>query len=195
MSLIPEFEVGVWNAWIFMLIVLLTCPFFIRFANRRVISSQEEEFNSLSRSNKTLFCSSKYIIFIATAYSIFLPLKIGSIWFYVGVPIALLGLVGMIVVMANWANSPPNEPITKGFYRYSRHPMYVTYFLVFLGTSIATASWLFVLFLILFTVGTVAFADFEEKGCLEQYGDIYREYMDKTPRWIGIPKSKVNKSL
>jgi protein-S-isoprenylcysteine O-methyltransferase Ste14 len=67
--------------------------------------------------------------------------------------------------------------------------MYVTSFLVFLGVSIATVSWLFVLFLIIFTAGAVAFAGFEEQGCLEQYGDAYREYMNKTPRWIGIPKS------
>jgi len=195
MSLIPEFEVGLWNAWIFMLINLLTFPFFIHFVKRRVIPSQDEEFNALSRSNKALFCSSKYIIFIAAIYSIFLPLKLGTIWFYVGVSITLLGLTGMIVVMVNWANTPPDKPIIKGFYRYSRHPMYVIYFLVFLGVSIATASWLFVLFLILFTVGTVAFVDFEEQGCLEQYGDAYREYMDRTSRWIGKPKSKTNKSF
>jgi len=192
MSFMPEFKVGLWNAWIFMLIVLLTLPFFIRFANRRVIPSQEEEFKTFLKTNKALFWSSKYIIFIAAIYSIFLPLKLRTIWFYVDVPIALFGLTGMVIVMVNWANSPPTEPIRKGLYRYSRHPMYVTYFLVFLGTSIATASWLFVLFLILFTVGTVAFVDFEEKGCLEQYGDIYREYRDRTPRWIGIPRSKVN---
>jgi len=188
MSFMPEFKVGLWNAWIFMLPVLLTFPFFIRFANRRVIPSREQEFKNFSKVNKTLFCSSKYIIFIAAIYSIFLPLKLRTIWFYVGIPIALFGLISMVIVMVNWANSPPTEPIRKGLYRYSRHPMYVTYFLVFLGTSIATASWLFVLFLILFTVGTVAFVDFEEKGCLEQYGDAYREYMKRTPRWIGIPK-------
>jgi len=192
MSLIPEFEVGLWNAWIFMLISLLTLPFFFRIAKRRVIPSQDEEFNALSRSNKALFCSSKFIFFVAVFYSIFLPLKLGTVWFYVGVPITLIGLVGMIVVMVNWSNTPPNEPIIEGFYRCSRHPMYVTYFLVLLGISIATASWLFVLFLILFTVGAVAFVDFEEQGCLEQYGDAYREYMNRTPRWIGIPKSKKN---
>lgn len=192
MSFIPEFKVGLWNAWIFMLIILLTLPFFICFANRRIISSQEEKFKTFSKTNKALFCSSKYIIFIATIYSIFLPLKLRTIWFYVGVPIALFGLAGMIVVRVNWANAPPTQPLRKGLYRYSRHPMYGTYFLVFLGTSIATASWLFGLFLILFTVGTVAFVDFEEKGCLEQYEDIYREYRDRTPRWIGIPRSKVN---
>jgi protein-S-isoprenylcysteine O-methyltransferase Ste14 len=70
--------------------------------------------------------------------------------------------------------------------------MYVTSFLVFLGVSIATISWLFVLFLIIFTAGAVAFADFEEEGCLEEYGGTYCEYMNRTPRWIGIPKSKIN---
>ena len=176
-----------------MLIILLTLPFFICFANRRIIPpSQEEKFKTFSKTNKALFCSSKYIIFIATIYSIFLPLKLRTIWFCVGVPIALFGLAGMIVVRVNWANAPPTQPPRKGLYRYSRHPTYETYFLVFLGTSIATASWLFGLFLILFTVGTAAFVDFEEKRCLEQYGDIYREYRDRNPRWIGIPRSKVN---
>jgi protein-S-isoprenylcysteine O-methyltransferase Ste14 len=190
MSFMPEFEIGLWNAWIFMLISLLTLPSFFRIAKSRVIPSQDEEFNALSRSNKILFCSSKFIFFIAAIYSIFLPLKLGTIWFYVGASITLIGLVGNIVVMLNWANTPPNEPIIKGFYRYSRHPMYVTYFLVFLGVSVATVSWLFVLFLIIFTAGAVTFADFEEQGCLEEYGDAYREYMNRTPRWIGIPKSK-----
>jgi hypothetical protein len=29
----------------------------------------------------------------------------------------------------------------------------------------------------------------QERSCLEMYGDAYREYMDRTPRWIGMPKS------
>ena len=190
MSLIPEFEVGLWNAWIFMLISLLTLPFLFHISKRRVIPSQDEEFNAFSKRNKMLFISSKFIFFIAAIYSIFLPLKLGTIWFYIGVPVTIIGLAGMIIVMVNWANTPSNEPITKGFYKYSRHPMYVTYFFVLLGVSVATASCLFVLFLIIFTIGAVAFADFEEKGCLEQYGEAYREYAKRTPRWIGIPKSK-----
>ena len=38
------------------------------------------------------------------------------------------------------------------------------------------------------TIISEAFA--EERGCLETYGEEYREYLDKTPRWIGIPKSR-----
>jgi protein-S-isoprenylcysteine O-methyltransferase Ste14 len=30
----------------------------------------------------------------------------------------------------------------------------------------------------------------EERFLLEKYGDVYREYLNRTPRWIGIPKSR-----
>ena len=30
----------------------------------------------------------------------------------------------------------------------------------------------------------------EEQDLLEKYGNVYREYMNRTPKWIGIPKSK-----
>jgi protein-S-isoprenylcysteine O-methyltransferase Ste14 len=29
----------------------------------------------------------------------------------------------------------------------------------------------------------------EERTCLEKYGDTYREYMNRTHRWIGLPKA------
>jgi len=28
----------------------------------------------------------------------------------------------------------------------------------------------------------------EERHCLETYSEDYREYMNRTPRWIGIPR-------
>jgi protein-S-isoprenylcysteine O-methyltransferase Ste14 len=30
----------------------------------------------------------------------------------------------------------------------------------------------------------------EERFCLKYYGNSYRECMNKTPRWIGIPKQR-----
>jgi len=67
--------------------------------------------------------------------------------------------------------------------------MYLTAFLYYVGVSIASASWLFLLLLIVYTVGLLVIAEREEQGCLEKYGDAYREYMNRTPKWIGIPKS------
>ena len=51
-------------------------------------------------------------------------------------------------------------------------------------------AWLFFLFLLFFTAGTVAFADFEEKGLIEQFSDAYRDYRERTPRWIGMTGKK-----
>ena len=30
----------------------------------------------------------------------------------------------------------------------------------------------------------------EESHCLKKYGKSYQDYIDKTPRWLGLPKNK-----
>jgi len=34
------------------------------------------------------------------------------------------------------------------------------------------------------------FLKVEEAQCLGHYGATYKEYLNRTPRWIGIPKSE-----
>jgi protein-S-isoprenylcysteine O-methyltransferase Ste14 len=119
----------------------------------------------------------------------FLPLKLDTIWFYTGLPITLIVLVAQGGALVNWTNTPAGKPVTRGLYRYSRHPMYVTEVSLLLGISIASASWVFLSFPIRIGVGPVYFIKIEEAGCVGQYGAAYREYMNRTPEWIGIPKS------
>ena len=130
------------------------------------------------------------IYYLALIYSIFLPLKIGTMWFYIGLPVALSGLIMYTIVPMNFAATPLDEPVTKGLYHYSRNPQYLTEFLMFIGVSIASASWIFLLFSIVYSISMLSFASSEERFCLEKYGDAYREYMNRTPRYIGIPKSE-----
>jgi protein-S-isoprenylcysteine O-methyltransferase Ste14 len=124
-------------------------------------------------------------------YSVFLPLQLGTMWLYVGLPITLIGLVGIILVLIAWIKTPAGQPVTRGVYRFSRHPMYVAMVLILLGVSVISASWVFLLFAIITAVGvTRPFSvKIEEAQCLGHYGAAYREYMNRTPRWIGIPKS------
>lgn len=190
MALIPAFEIGLWNAWIFMLLDVLTFPLFIRIATGRAPEVEgKSQVAAMSRTERIFLYSSKAIYIPAFIYSIFLPLKLGTVWFYIGLPITLVGFIGGVIVILNWAASPRGEPVTNGLYRYSRHPMYVTAFVFFLGLSIATASWVFLLFTILLIAASFYFAPIEEQSCLEKYGDAYREYMTRTPKYIGIPKS------
>ena len=191
MSLIPAFEIGLWNAWIFMLLDVLTFPLFFRVAKGRAPDVEGEgQVAAMSRAERIALYSSKAIYIPAFIYSIFLPLKLGTVWFYVGLPITLIGFIGGVVVIVNWEANPRGKPVRNGLYRYSRHPMYATAFIFFLGLSIATASWVFLLFTILLIAASFYFAPLEEQSCLEKYGDAYREYMNKTSRYIRIPKSE-----
>jgi protein-S-isoprenylcysteine O-methyltransferase Ste14 len=191
-SLTPAFELGLWNAWIFMapaLLVLLLC-----FPVMMKKNAPGGPTRVPCKSKITLLVAtlSKIIFFPAVVYSVFLPLQLETIWFYAGLPITLTGLVGIILVLVAWVKTPAGQPVTRGVYRYSRHPMYVAMVLILLGVSIISASWVFLLFAIITEVGvTRPFSvKIEEAQCLGHYGKAYREYMNRTPRWIGIPKSE-----
>jgi len=55
------------------------------------------------------------------------------------------------------------------------------------GIGIACASWLFLLLTMMWIVLYDILIAPEECWCLERYRDAYREYMNRTPKWIGIP--------
>jgi len=186
MPAIPVFEIGVWNAWIFMLINFLPMPIIMR-VRKGVL---EDSMRSFGEVHKIVNRISWILWILAFIYSVFLPLRLGTIWSYVGLPIALVGLVAFIMVIVSFVTTPIGEkPITTGIYRYSRHPMYVSQLVMFIGVGIAAASWLFLLLSIVYTGLGFIYAGSEERMCLEKYGDAYREYMERTPRWIGLPKS------
>jgi protein-S-isoprenylcysteine O-methyltransferase Ste14 len=96
------------------------------------------------------------------------------------------------MTVVSWVNTPAGEIVTRGIYRFSRHPIYVTEVLLLLGVSIASASWFFLLFPIIVGFGVAYFIKIEEAQCIGHYGNAYREYMDRTPRWIGMPRPRKN---
>ena len=189
MSLVPAWEIGLWNAWIFMLIDTVTIPVFLRIARGRESPSPAGTLDKLSRPPKAVLFASKAIFIPALVYSVFLPLEMGTVWFYAGLPVAIVGLVMSKLVLVTWVTAPPDEPLTRGLYRYSRHPMYFTYFIFLIGVSLAAASWVFLVYTVLITALSFYFAPLEEAACLEKYGAAYRDYMNHTPRWPGMPKS------
>ena len=189
MSLIPTFEIGLWNAWIFMSTFLLQW-LVVGLAGKKVLQRTGHPTDmKRSKSAQRIGMAAMITWLIATIYSIFLPLQLKTIWFYIGLGVFLSGLAILTVATLNFAAAPHNKPITSGLYGYSRHPMYLAMFLIYIGTSLASASWLFFLLTITTVVLIRPESILEERYCLEKYGDAYREYMKRTPRWIGLPKS------
>jgi protein-S-isoprenylcysteine O-methyltransferase Ste14 len=196
MSLIPAFEIGVWNAWILSLLVfvtLFTPNLFLNKEGKRR-NKRLEGFVTSNRIEKALVWSTHLVIWpFVIIYSIFLPLKLGTVWLYAGLPIFAIALAMQVIITISVSNTPLDNPVTKGAYRISRHPIYFSGFLIFVGISIASASWVILLCALLWIVFLNAAARNEEHFLVEQHGDVYRDYMKRTPRWIGIPKPGVSK--
>ena len=53
---------------------------------------------------------------------IFSPLKIGQNVFMIGCIVFLIGFAGMMIALFNFRNTPSNQPVTQGLYRFSRNP-------------------------------------------------------------------------
>ena len=186
MSTLPTFEIGVWNAWIFMICQLLLYIPLMLFAREQTREMESPH----GGTEKYLYPAIMILWIIAIIYSIFVPLRLGTVWFYVGLPVFLLGLIGQSSVCASVCVTRVGEtPLTGGIYRFSRHPYYVTQLVMFVGIGVASASWLLLLFAVIYSYLHFIMAGSEERHCLEKYGAAYREYMNRTPRWIGLPKS------
>ena len=89
----------------------------------------------------------------------------------------------------NFFTTPLNLPITKGIYRYSRHPMYFDNLIIFLGTGIATVSWIIIIISIVFLILADIYVVAEERYYSKKYGNLYQKYIDSAPKWLGIPQS------
>jgi len=191
MSFIPAFEIGLWNAWIFMI-----WPIVIPILSSVLI--KEKGVTEILRTSvpmkheKTLNIISMGAVIIGFLYSIFLQLKINTIWFYIGSLIFLFGFIFDLSILITLRSAKPDKPFTNGPYKYSRHPGYFALFMIMISISIMSLSWVFLLVTIICGIHLIIVAPLEEKYCLEKYGTDYKDYIERTPRWIGISKSYEN---
>lgn len=191
MSWIPEIKPGLWNAWILMIIIYpLSTPIIMVidkwFGTGDIFKKMGE--GSADKEANRLNGIYTVILILLLAYSIFLPLKAGTAWFTVGLILYLAGLSVFFAAILAGARTPQGQVFTRGIYRYSRHPGYLAMLVMIIGAGVASASWLFLLFSAVQVYLQTTFVGIEERECLEKFGAAYQEYLDRTPRWFGLPK-------
>jgi protein-S-isoprenylcysteine O-methyltransferase Ste14 len=71
------------------------------------------------------------------------------------------------------------ELITKGIFKYIRHPLYLGYFIFFLGITFSRFHWYTVVMYIVFIIGQYYRAKIEEKKLSKAFDD-YAVYKKKT---------------
>jgi protein-S-isoprenylcysteine O-methyltransferase Ste14 len=188
MSLIPDFELGLWNAWILVIPMLI-----ISFSDMRVTASREAgkagDFKLTRKENRLTYAVFLPMV-VSWVYAVFLPLQLGTVWLYSGLIICLFGMIFTSVAILNFATSPKDRVITEGLYRFTRNPTYIGMILMQTGLGIACSSWLYLLLTVVLIILLNANLPAEERYCLHRYGDDYLKYKNKTPRWLAIPKSE-----
>jgi protein-S-isoprenylcysteine O-methyltransferase Ste14 len=187
MSFVPALKIGIWNAWLLTILFPLH-PLIMMLIVKDVTKKMKSPVRG--KTENLIFICDAVVFFGLFIYSIFIPLKLGTLWFYIGLAMWLVGVIAWITAMVNIRNIPVGEAWTKGLYRHSRHPMVLSSFFILIGAGIASLSWIFLLFSLLEIVLSNVSVNAEERFCVERYGDAYRNYMDRTPKWIGMPKAE-----
>ena len=169
---------------------LLLIPFlFIRFAllfslNKKALQ-RAAYFAPLQGKEKAAY----YIYQISNIgiflYPIFTAIKVDYSWqFYMGLICYVLGLCLCIITMINFS-SPDNTGLnTNGVYKVSRNPMYIAYFVCFMGMALLTQSLILLGLIVVFQFSAHWIILAEERWCIEKFGVSYGQYMKRVRRYI-----------
>jgi protein-S-isoprenylcysteine O-methyltransferase Ste14 len=185
MELIPALKIGWLNGWILLCLVYSIFGILLLVFPKDVVSRlYNYDRSSWSKTQRAFYIIGKLLAFVCLVLIIFTPLKIGANVFIPAIILFTLGLAGFIIALFNFKNTPLDQPVTRGLYRISRHPQVLMLFIMSIGICITIGSWL-VLFIVIISSLFLYSRDLaEEKVCLERYGDSYREYMKRVPRYF-----------
>ncbi|MHA1911155.1 MAG: methyltransferase family protein [Candidatus Kariarchaeaceae archaeon] len=131
----------------------------------------------------TVWITDSFIYELSTFLSTSVPFYARSI---IGVPMAITAFImarkGLKEVFQK-VRDPP-EVITTGAFAHSRHPIYLSEMILYLSLVVATLSLVSLIVLVPIYLFLTYIAKTEEKLMLENFGDEYKEYMEKVPRWL-----------
>lgn len=183
MELFPTLKIDWFNGWLVIVLLGLAEGILFLVFSKAVVKRLFDR-SGWSPKQQVFTIAGKLCALICIGLLSLTPLKIGQPVFGVGSFLIALSLFGLVKAMFDFRNTPLDEPVTRGIYRLSRHPQIVTSSLVILGTCIAVGSWLaaalWAAARVMEHFGILA----EEEVCLRQYGESYRAYMQRIPRYF-----------
>jgi protein-S-isoprenylcysteine O-methyltransferase Ste14 len=74
--------------------------------------------------------------------------------------------------------------VTDGIYRWIRHPMYTTFFLLFAASALLSANWLIGLLGLIYSLLILDRVKSEEAMLLETFGEGYRSYQQGSGKFF-----------
>jgi protein-S-isoprenylcysteine O-methyltransferase Ste14 len=105
-----------------------------------------------------------------------------NLWMIIGL---LITGIGCLIVAVGWYKIYRADGLaTEGIYRYSRHPQYLGIILITLGWFIGWPTPLTGILLPILVFEYYRLTKEEEKEALDEFGEDYKNYLEKTQRFI-----------
>lgn len=118
-------------------------------------------------------------------YIIFLTYQIGeSLYYFLAVAVYMAGILLLLPSTIHFALPSLKGLNTKGVYRWTRHPMYLSYFIYFIGCTLLTRSYILFCIVLIFQLSAHWIILSEERWCIEQFGEEYVQYMKQVRRYL-----------
>lgn len=183
MELWPTLKIGWLNGWVLLAVEFAIQGSLLLIFPKDVVSRLFDR-SGWSKVQKVFTVLGKVFSLLCLVLICLTPLKINNFVFWIGLILYGTGILGLVVSMINFIDTPSGQPVTKGVYQISRHPQIVSLFFIFLGICLSIGSWPAAITLLLSKVlqhyGILA----EEEVCLKQYGESYRMYLEAVPRYF-----------
>jgi protein-S-isoprenylcysteine O-methyltransferase Ste14 len=130
--------------------------------------------------------------------SLYSPEDWALVWLYTETPTQIIGLVLVVIgALAAFGTMAwfgirramgllVDRLVTNGVYRFSRNPQIVGGALMALGAALQSGTWYAAGWLVVYAVMGHLMVMSEEEHLLAVYGEEYRQYYQKTPRYLGV---------
>ena len=183
MQVFPDLQLGFLNGWIPLAVMFLTLGVLSRSFPKDVRQRLYDR-SGWSQEHRRIATLSLPFGLTGLVLVVLSPLKIGEPVFFIGAVVYLVGTVSFVMALLDFRNAPPGKPATSGLYRWSRNPQIFSSALAVLSTGLMVGSLVAILLLSVRIVLNHFRVLGEERACLSKYGDEYRAYMKKVPRYI-----------
>jgi protein-S-isoprenylcysteine O-methyltransferase Ste14 len=124
------------------------------------------------------------LYYLQLLFLCFLSFAESNFLFYIGTAVYIVGILLYSTAMFYFAIAQYDKPVTQGLYKFSRHPVYFSFFIIILGASFATGNFILLIMSVLYLICSWQIGKAEEQDCIKKYGEEYQKYAENVRRFI-----------
>ena len=120
---------------------------------------------------------------------------LGLIWVVAGIACAIWAMfVHTAQAPKGWEwERTPNYLLRRAPYTLTRNPIYLAELALWLGWAVLYGSVIVLVGFMLLCLVVGVLAPREERALEAKFGDTYREYKTRVPRWLGLPGRRIER--